>query len=220
MVGLYTATTRTVKALPHSTQKAGVTLYNSHVHHHHDATTTNKKNNNNKVSVSQIADAIPDEASAVFHVLDRRINLDAFHPEASFYSLLRAWVQDDPFRYTPPAGSNLLEFIPRPSQRRIDDQTTPPDATNANDDNEEEEKENEDEKDNEKQESTTPKPVVDVLSMLQQEKKNQSPPQPIDLLSDAFLVRSVKARKERNRRYRKRSQVALKRLKSLGICVT
>jgi len=47
-------------------------------------------------------EASPESTSSVFHVLDRRINLDSFHKDASFYSLLRAWVQDDPYRQIPP----------------------------------------------------------------------------------------------------------------------
>jgi hypothetical protein len=65
------------------------------------------------VSMEDIYNAIPKEASAVFHVLDRRINLDAFGAPSTktttddwnvsvpVYSLLRAWVQDDPCRQVP-----------------------------------------------------------------------------------------------------------------------
>lgn len=61
------------------------------------------------VSMEEIYRSIPKDASAVFHVLDRRINLDAFAPVTTkdwdvsvpVYSLLRAWVQDDPCRQVP-----------------------------------------------------------------------------------------------------------------------
>ena len=49
-------------------------------------------------SVEEIEASIPANASSIFHVLDRRINFDNFSNDASFYSLLRAWVQDDPYR--------------------------------------------------------------------------------------------------------------------------
>jgi len=59
------------------------------------------------VTEEQIATAIPKDASAIFHILDRRINFDAFPEDASVYSLLRAWVQDDPYRFIPSHESNL-----------------------------------------------------------------------------------------------------------------
>jgi hypothetical protein len=40
------------------------------------------------------------------------VNLDACAPDASHYSLLRAWVQDDPCRQIPPPGSNIFESVP------------------------------------------------------------------------------------------------------------
>ena len=55
------------------------------------------------ITEEQISEAIPKDASSIFHILDRRINFDAFPEDASFYSLLRAWVQDDPYRYIPKA---------------------------------------------------------------------------------------------------------------------
>lgn len=73
-----------------------------------------------QVTKEHIRKAIPKEASAIFHILDRRVNFDAHEEDATMYSLLRSWVQDDPFRYVPPAGSNLLEYISLSSQRRVD----------------------------------------------------------------------------------------------------
>lgn len=49
-------------------------------------------------SVEEIEASIPANASSIFHVLDRRINFDNFSADASFYSLLRGWVQDDGYR--------------------------------------------------------------------------------------------------------------------------
>jgi hypothetical protein len=60
-------------------------------------------------TVQQIVEAMPTSASCVAHVLDRRIHLDQFQnpPEnVTLYQLLRAWVQDDPYRY-PPSTTTL-----------------------------------------------------------------------------------------------------------------
>ena len=67
-------------------------------------------NQNLPVMVHEIKSAIPKDATSVFHVLDRRVNLDALDAaDASkkdvnvpMYALLRAWVQDDPYRQIPP----------------------------------------------------------------------------------------------------------------------
>lgn len=69
------------------------------------------------VTEEQISRAIPKDASAIFHVLDRRINFDAFPEDASLYSLLRAWVQDDPYRYIPPP--DLASQIERNCQEAL-----------------------------------------------------------------------------------------------------
>ena len=65
-----------------------------------------------KLTQENVRRAIPANASCVVHVLDRRVNLDACAPDASHYSLLRAWVQDDPCRQIPPPGSNIFESVP------------------------------------------------------------------------------------------------------------
>jgi hypothetical protein len=77
-----------------------------------------------KVTQEQIREAIPENASCIFHILDRRVNLDAHAPDASFYSLLRSWVQDDPYRQMPPPGSNILEYVSLPSEKRIEERTS------------------------------------------------------------------------------------------------
>ncbi|CAM9572001.1 unnamed protein product [Chrysoparadoxa australica] len=46
----------------------------------------------------QYRPATDSKGYGTFSVLDRRLNLDAFRPDASLYSLLRSWVQDDPSR--------------------------------------------------------------------------------------------------------------------------
>ena len=65
-----------------------------------------------------MANAIPENASSIFHILDRRIDFDAFPDDASFYSLIRAWVQDDPYRLRPLEGGVLLDHVSLPSKRR------------------------------------------------------------------------------------------------------
>ena len=45
-------------------------------------------------------------AAAIFQVFDRRINLQTLPPSPSLYTLLRAWVQDDPQRQPLPASSS------------------------------------------------------------------------------------------------------------------
>ena len=184
-------------------------------------------NRSNTLTVDQVADAIPKEASCVFHVLDRRINLDSFHRDASFYSFLRAWVQDDPYRYTPPAGSNLLDYIPLPSQRRIQDQ---------------EQSEKKDKKllllttggrkngsiaadqDDTSADQANQHLPVDVLSTLRASQVamrygQQDHQPPIEILTMHHVLRAKKQRKIKSRPYRKRKQIAIKRLKSLGIRV-
>lgn len=49
----------------------------------------------NKVQL--IEDAIPPDASCIFHIFDRRVNMDALEVDVSNYALLRTWVRDDPF---------------------------------------------------------------------------------------------------------------------------
>jgi hypothetical protein len=51
-----------------------------------------------RVHQEQIEEAIPKDASCVVHIFDRRVNLDAHAADASMYSLLRSWAQDDPYR--------------------------------------------------------------------------------------------------------------------------
>lgn len=66
-------------------------------------------NQSTPFSAEEIRIAIPKDASSVFHIMDRRINLDSFEVDETsvdakvpIYSLLRAWVQDDPYRQIPP----------------------------------------------------------------------------------------------------------------------
>lgn len=62
------------------------------------------------LTAEEIAKAIPANASAVFHIFDRRICLESFSESATVYELLRAWVQDDPFRVIPPVGVDPADY--------------------------------------------------------------------------------------------------------------
>ena len=59
-------------------------------------------------SAEEIEASIPANASSIFHVLDRRINFDNFSKDASFYSLLRGWIKDDPYRSDASMHKQLL----------------------------------------------------------------------------------------------------------------
>ena len=156
-----------------------------------------------RVTSEHIRKAIPKEASAIFHILDRRVNFDAHEADASMYSLLRSWVQDDPFRYTPPAGSNLLEYISLPSQRRID-------YVHENDDEEYEDEYGGHE--TQDQEGTVNKPL-DIFAKLNSLKHVPS----IDALRASQVIRGGKRRKYNCRVHKRRHFRVLKRLKRLGI---
>jgi LIN37 len=65
-----------------------------------------------KATRLEIERALPLAASCVFHIFDRRVNLDAHSGTVEdTYSLLRAWAQDDPYRYRPVAS---LDHPPLP----------------------------------------------------------------------------------------------------------
>lgn len=76
-----------------------------------------------ELTESQIAAAIPENASAVFHIMDRRINFDHHSSDPSVYSLLRSWVQDDPFRKIVPSLSDMCRMAETspPGERRLVD---------------------------------------------------------------------------------------------------
>jgi hypothetical protein len=78
------------------------------------------------ITRKMVEDAMPPDASSVFHIFDRRINFDRLAPDASRYSLLRAWVQDDPHRIIPTAGIEMACYdgfliVDRPASPVLDD---------------------------------------------------------------------------------------------------
>lgn len=50
------------------------------------------------IDKDRILKCMPPDASGVFHVFDRRVNLDMHPSSTSMYALSRSWVQDDPDR--------------------------------------------------------------------------------------------------------------------------
>jgi len=72
-----------------------------------------------RITVEQIEESIPEDASSVFHIYGRRVNFDMHKKDASMYSLLRSWVQDDPFRKVPAPGSDPTQMyrVPAPVRR-------------------------------------------------------------------------------------------------------
>jgi LIN37 len=76
--------------------------------------------NKERLLSNDMTTVILDESSNCFRIFDRRIHLNAFADNSSVYSLLRAWVQDDPQRYTPPQASNLKDSALVSSQRRFE----------------------------------------------------------------------------------------------------
>ena len=63
------------------------------------------------VSPKFIQESIPSNASGIYQIYGRRINLDALVDggNTSVYSLMRAWVQDDPYRTTPHPFSHIAD---------------------------------------------------------------------------------------------------------------
>ena len=75
-------------------------------------------------SAPQISASIPKNASSIFHIWDRRIDFDSFGEDASLYSRLRSWVQDDPYRRGPNRGigGDLVDRMRMHEQSNCNDQ--------------------------------------------------------------------------------------------------
>lgn len=69
-------------------------------------------------SADVIAKNIPKDASSIFHILDRRIDLDEVEEGVTFYELMRNWVRDDPYRQEPVKGGSLLDYLVLPMEQR------------------------------------------------------------------------------------------------------
>ncbi|GMI16273.1 hypothetical protein TrLO_g11930 [Triparma laevis f. longispina] len=68
--------------------------------------------------LSLLASKITSKTSPIFHILDRRVNLDAVPADTSMYDLARRWVWDDPYRVIP--GVDLTKSTTK-SRRDIDE---------------------------------------------------------------------------------------------------
>jgi len=162
----------------------------------------------------QVMKSMPnDGSSCIFHIFDRRINFDNHHPKAkhspSFYSLLRSWVQDDPYRITPPPFWNLMEYSnSRFPSKVIVKVMNPKYATNK---------------------SSKKRKIVDICSLLTNNLNKPSPEQndnfvetknrtngPRTLLAQ-HVQRAKHLKKQRRNERKKMEEFCWKRMESLGI---
>ena len=178
--------------------------------------------NHTAVTPKDIEKAIPKDASSFFHIIDRRINLDAFEEDASLYSLLRAWVQDDPYRYTPPVGSNLLEYVSLPSsRRRVEEDERSSNGHNSPVEQQEESmhsSEAQAEIAQEREKGEQPE-CQDVLEQMRRTATGASlkyASRSVALLAAHFIV-PTKRKRQRARKYKLQREAAKKRLRSIGI---
>jgi hypothetical protein len=156
-----------------------------------------------QMTTNQIEQAIPENASSVFHVLDRRVNLDAsFSKDANMYSLLRSWVQDDPDRQIPPPGADISEQYN--SSASIPTRPTPGYEEPIMKDNQ-----------CSKETKTTAPTTIpfDMLTALRFQR--QLPPK--DFVRNEFLARARESRKTQRKTYASRSAAAKASLKRKGI---
>ena len=176
-------------------------------------------------TVSQLAAAIPTDASSVAHIFDRRVNLDTaaggapvavndtkpqdpHRRDPSLYTLLRAWVQDDPQRVvlrgdlreyeTVPLATPTIPAPPPPKEALPSQTPTTPLAT--------------------------PAPPTDLWSLLRGQNSQESahpldphatagsPPNPAKLLADQTR-RWRHQRQSHVSRYRARDAHVVQRLK-------
>jgi LIN37 len=144
-----------------------------------------------KASVEEIADSIPASASCVFHIFDRRVNLDDFADSASIYSLLRAWVQDDPYRYRPPAD------IDPPNKIQLHEECGDFPTKTLH---------------HTKTKSAAPA-RVDVLSQL----RSDAPKPSLESLRASLVRKTIGMRRQKAKELRLRDAIALRRLKHRGI---
>lgn len=168
----------------------------------------------------EIRGAIPKDASSIFHVLDRRVNMDSLDAaegttnkdvNVPVYALLRAWVQDDPYRQIPPCMTNLLSL--RDGEDSVDGTVAMDDASvttrkrgrdDALDGNSDK-----------KQKAT-----VDAISILvdAQEGSSTAPSFPsADELKKEIVLEAKETRKRKNERYKRQLNRTLLGLRQRGI---
>jgi len=201
------------------------------------------------LSVADIKDAIPKDASAIFHVMDRRVNMDyieAITPHDQdinipIYNLLRAWVQDDPYRQIPscsfPSSCPVVGDVSSTTtttsrggsffateEQEYEDNNDNNNNNNADDsinDNkrarveEEKEQKQDDEQDiRETKKSKAVNPTVDLAAVL----NNSSSASPsMEILKQELVTHAQEVRKRKNERYRKQLRRTLHGLTRKGI---
>ena len=72
--------------------------------------TGNRREPPKPLTLEDMVRAFPDDASTLIQVHGRKINMDSFPLDAPMYSLMRAWVQDDPFRTVPRTEASIDFF--------------------------------------------------------------------------------------------------------------
>jgi hypothetical protein len=156
-----------------------------------------------QMTPNQIQQAIPENASSVFHVLDRRVNLDASSSkDANMYCLLRSWVQDDPDRQIPPPAADISEQYN--SSVAITTQPTPGYKEPIM----------EDHQCSKETKPTAPTTITfDMLAALRFQR--QLPPK--DYVRNEFLARARESRKAQHKTYALRAAAAKASLKRKGI---
>jgi hypothetical protein len=147
------------------------------------------------ITQSQIEDAIPEDASNIFWIFGRRVNLDAHEEDASLYSLLRSWAQDDPFRRKENTGVNF----PLSSGNVLLTESAW-DGLNG---------------DGGDKKKTESKGTMDVVKCI----KEGHQPSNIQKDFQTYLIEARRRRRKKDRQIRTRWAADLKELQAKGICV-
>ena len=180
-------------------------------------------------SADVIAKSIPEDASSIFHILDRRIDMDEVDEGVTFYELMRNWVRDDPYRQEPVKGGNLLDYLVLPMEQRNRNGDGNGNGDNAESVNASEEEENKDKAEIKKLERLEQK-------MDQDKRQNeivaggrecnifsevgQSEIADLSMYLKEYIQKGTRKRKLRSRLLKKKDEVCLKHLeKSLGVKV-
>ena len=148
-------------------------------------------------TAEMISRSIPSNASAVFHIFDRRVNLDSHKADASFYSLLRSWVQDDPYRCSFHCGARLLDHMSIPIIKRGEERHVTKE---------------------EKHKKLNKLDRAEILLLLQTRESNTPKPDTKRLLSD-HVNRAKRRKIEFQLEVKQKMKRSRKRLKDIGIVV-
>ncbi len=197
-------------------RKLAYSMYSSDKYHHfhhvqREAQQEQEEKNTYALpTAAQITAAIPSDASSIFHIFDRRVDFDALPGNASNYSLLRRWVQDDPYRKESGRLPNLMDHIILPSQQRKRIYNGAPlNSGHSNEIGHYEGREAKDDCDVEKSLDLLDSTVINSSSMMDVKKYLES-----------CISKGAKKRKEKTTALKRRDQAILKRLEStLGIKV-